>query len=83
MVFLETALESKFNPLLVLGRAGNLGLGGLVNKFNDEAELLDDLVSHPRYRDLIFSTFVFDRMTIGRPNYTRYPHGNFLQRFHC
>ncbi|KIM80802.1 hypothetical protein PILCRDRAFT_822082 [Piloderma croceum F 1598] len=46
MVLLETALESKFNPLLVLGRAGSLGLGGLVNKFNDDAELLDDLSDH-------------------------------------
>lgn len=48
MVFLETALESKFNPLLVLGRAGSMGLGGFVNKFNAEAELLDDLVSWSR-----------------------------------
>jgi hypothetical protein len=44
MVFLETALESKFNPLVVLGRNGVLGLSGFVNKFNSEAELLDDLV---------------------------------------
>ena len=44
MVFLETALESKFNPLVVLGRNGALGLSGFVNKFNSEAELLDDLV---------------------------------------
>lgn len=45
MVFLETALESKFNPLVALGRNGSLGLSGFVNKFNAEAELLDDLVS--------------------------------------
>lgn len=82
MVFLETALESKFNPLLVLGRAGSLGLSGFVNKFNDEAELLDDLVSRPRYQGLTFSNFIFDRMTIGRLNYTRYPHGSFLRHFH-
>lgn len=44
MVFLETALESKFNPLVALGRNGALGLSGFVNKFNSEAELLDDLV---------------------------------------
>ena len=44
MVFLETALESKFNPLVALGRSGALGLSGFVNKFNSEAELLDDLV---------------------------------------
>lgn len=46
MVFLETALESKFNPLVALGRTGSLGLSGFVNKFNDEAELLDDLNDH-------------------------------------
>ncbi|KAH6919031.1 plasma membrane protein [Coprinopsis sp. MPI-PUGE-AT-0042] len=46
MVFLETALESKFNPLVALGKAGNLGLGGFVNKFNKDAELLDDLSDH-------------------------------------
>ena len=44
MVFLETALESKFNPLVALGRNGSLGLSGFVNKFNADAELLDDLV---------------------------------------
>jgi hypothetical protein len=44
-VFLETALESKFNPLVVLGRNGSLGLSGVVNQFNDDAELLDDLVN--------------------------------------
>lgn len=45
MVFLEAALASKFNPLVALGRAGSLGLSGFVNKFNDDAELLDDLVT--------------------------------------
>lgn len=45
MVFLETALASKFNPLVALGRAGSMGLSGFVNKFNDDAELLDDLVT--------------------------------------
>lgn len=45
MVFLETMLESRFNPLVALARAGTMGLAGLVNKFNAEAELLDDLVS--------------------------------------
>lgn len=44
MVFLETALESKLNPLVALGRAGSMGLSGFVNKFNADAELLDDLV---------------------------------------
>ncbi|EAU88219.2 plasma membrane protein [Coprinopsis cinerea okayama7 len=46
MVFLESALESKFNPLVALGRNGTLGLGGFVNKFNADAELLDDLNDH-------------------------------------
>ena len=45
LVFLERSLDSKFNPLIALGRVGSLGLSGLVNKFNAEAELLDDLVS--------------------------------------
>lgn len=49
MVFLETALESKFNPLVALGRNGSLGLSGFVNKFNADAELLDDLVRTTRY----------------------------------
>ena len=44
MVFLETALDSKLNPLVALGRSGSLGLSGFVNKFNADAELLDDLV---------------------------------------
>ncbi|KDR81789.1 hypothetical protein GALMADRAFT_239986 [Galerina marginata CBS 339.88] len=46
MVFLETALDSKFNPLVALGKSGSLGLSGFVNKFNAEAELLDDLNDH-------------------------------------
>jgi hypothetical protein len=43
MVFLEAALESKFNPLVALGKAGRLS--GFVNRFNADAELLDDLVN--------------------------------------
>jgi hypothetical protein len=46
MVFLETVLSSKFNPLINLSRSGSLGLKGLVNKFNADAELLDDLVRY-------------------------------------
>jgi hypothetical protein len=46
MVFLESALDSKFNPLVALGRSGSLGLTGFVNKFNADAELLDDLNDH-------------------------------------
>lgn len=45
LVFLEAALESKYNPLLYMAKAGTMGLGGFINKFNAEAELLDDLVS--------------------------------------
>lgn len=39
----EKLLESKFNPMTLLGKAGVLP--GSVNKFNSEAELLDDLKS--------------------------------------
>ncbi|KAJ7738523.1 hypothetical protein DFH07DRAFT_84470 [Mycena maculata] len=46
LVFLETALESRFNPLVALGKAGSLGLSSFVNKFNADAELLDDLNDH-------------------------------------
>ena len=45
MVFLEAALSSKLNPLVMLGRSDFWGLKGFVNKFNADAELLDDLVS--------------------------------------
>jgi hypothetical protein len=46
MVFLENALSSKLNPFLTLARTGSFrGLKGFVNKFNGDAELLDDLVS--------------------------------------
>ncbi|KAI0948563.1 hypothetical protein AcV7_009271 [Taiwanofungus camphoratus] len=46
MVFLENVLESKMNPLVTLGRNGSLGLASFVNKFNADAELLDDLNDH-------------------------------------
>ena len=42
MNFMETFLGSKLNPLVVMGKRGSLK--GFVNKFNAEAELLDDLV---------------------------------------
>ncbi|KAG9318865.1 adenylate cyclase associated N terminal-domain-containing protein [Chiua virens] len=45
MVFLETALDSKLNPLTALGRTTTV-LSGFVNKFNAEPELLDDLNDH-------------------------------------
>lgn len=57
MVFLETALESKFNPLVALGRNGSMGLSGFVNKFNAEAELLDDLVRI--YSTILCAIFIF------------------------
>jgi hypothetical protein len=45
MVFLENALSSKLNPFITLARSGSIrGLKGFVNKFNGDAELLDDLV---------------------------------------
>lgn len=46
MVFLETALDSMLNPLIALGRSGTAGFSSLVNKFNADAELLDDLNDH-------------------------------------
>ncbi|TDL27575.1 hypothetical protein BD410DRAFT_812553 [Rickenella mellea] len=46
MVFLEKALGSKYNPFVTLGKKGSLGMSGLVNKFNADAELLDDLNDH-------------------------------------
>lgn len=47
MVFLESALSSRFNPLVTLGRSGIFGtLKGFVNRFNGDAELLDDLNDH-------------------------------------
>lgn len=46
LVFLETALDFKFNPLVALGKMGALGLSGFVNKFDSKAELLDDLNDH-------------------------------------
>ncbi len=66
MVFLENALSLKFSPFVALGR---LGIEGFVNKFNGDAELLDDLVlitffSRPLYELIVFthhkSSFAFD-----------------------
>lgn len=45
MNFMETILESKLNPLVAMGKNGSKKVGGFVNKFNADAELLDDLVS--------------------------------------
>ncbi|TIA90153.1 hypothetical protein E3P99_01665 [Wallemia hederae] len=46
MVFAERFLEWKGNPLTHIGRHPWLGLNGFVNKFNKDAELLDDLNDH-------------------------------------
>ena len=46
MSFLEHFLDLKWNPLNVLARHNALGLGGMVNKFNQASELLDDLNDH-------------------------------------
>lgn len=45
MTFIETVLESKLNPLVAMGKRGSSKASGFVNKFNADAELLDDLVS--------------------------------------
>lgn len=59
MVFLETALDSNWNPLVALGKTGTLGLTSFVNKFNSEAELLDDLVGIILYALRIAGVFDF------------------------
>lgn len=46
MSFVEHFLDKKWNPLNILARKGLLGLGGMVNKFNQASELLDDLNDH-------------------------------------
>lgn len=46
MSFLENFLDMKYNPLNVLARHNAMGLGGMVNKFNQSSELLDDLNDH-------------------------------------
>ncbi|KIR39592.1 plasma membrane protein [Cryptococcus deuterogattii 99/473] len=46
MSFLEHFLGLKWNPINVLARHNALGLGSMVNKFNQSSELLDDLNDH-------------------------------------
>jgi len=46
MSFLEHFLDLKYNPLNVLARHNAMGLGGMVNKFDQSSELLDDLNDH-------------------------------------
>ena len=70
MTFLETALSSKLNPLVALGRSGAFGLRGFVNHFNGDADLLDDLVLISFRRPFRSELISFERTTIGRPNAT-------------
>jgi hypothetical protein len=46
MSFLEHFLGFKYNPINILARHNALGLGGMVNKFDQASELLDDLNDH-------------------------------------
>ena len=46
MSFLEHFLDKSWNPINILARHNALGLGGMVNKFNQASELLDDLNDH-------------------------------------
>jgi hypothetical protein len=46
MSFLEHFLDFKYNPINMLARHNAFGLGGMVNKFNQASELLDDLNDH-------------------------------------
>jgi hypothetical protein len=46
MSFLEHFLDFKYNPINMLARHNALGLGSMVNKFNQASELLDDLNDH-------------------------------------
>ncbi|WWC65575.1 uncharacterized protein I303_108193 [Kwoniella dejecticola CBS 10117] len=46
MSFVEHFLDWKYNPLNILARHNAMGLGGMVNKFNQASELLDDLNDH-------------------------------------
>jgi hypothetical protein len=71
MVFLESFLSSKLNPLVTLGRSGSLGLKGFVNQYNADAELLDDLVFTPPLSFLALRANYPLRMIIGRPSTTR------------
>jgi len=71
MVFLESALEFKLNPLTALGRSGTLGLSNFVNKFNADAELLDDLVCFTS-NNMESATDGLGRMTTGLRRHTRF-----------
>ena len=77
MNFMEALLESKLNPLVAMGKRGSTKVGGFVNKFNADAELLDDLVSPPDPLKSHSSWYRFidsrlrNRMIIGRRRATR------------
>jgi len=71
MVFLEGALDSKFNPLVHLSKKRTFGLAGFVNKFNAEAELLDNLVSHVRRHRAGYGLIGLLRMTLGQQGVTK------------
>ncbi len=71
---METFLDSKLNPFVALAKRGTMK--GFVNKFNGEAELLDDLVSDFYDNDFVSLTIVFAvRTTIGQRKGTRYLQG--------
>jgi hypothetical protein len=44
LTFLESALSTRLNPLVALGKSETFGLRGFSNHFNGDTELLDDLV---------------------------------------
>ena len=54
MNFMEAVLGSSLNPLVAMAKKGSSKLGSFVNKFNAEAELLDDLVKHSRSPGQVF-----------------------------
>ena len=70
---METILESKLNPLVVMGKRGSTKVGGFVNKFNADAELLDDLVGFPvAFLTLYASSLRYPhRMITGQQRVTR------------
>jgi hypothetical protein len=73
LVFLEKMLGSNLNPLVALGKAGKaVGFKGFYNKFNAEAELLDDLVSCHHIQATITSDM--RRTIIGLQIVIRYAH---------
>jgi hypothetical protein len=70
LVFLEKILGSNLNPLVALGKAGkSVGFKGFYNKFNQDAELLDDLVGDDM-SNLPAANLSF-RTTTGPPSRTR------------